>query len=317
MPRGHSDRIPGSRRELRRESSRGCTEASAAGRPRQGRIRTAMASCKAMAVDDEEAFNQSLRPAQGQLSYLQIPALNVQRSAEFYARVFGWHIEHPHPGFDAPGLIGQWVTDRPPARDAGMLPWLHVDSMVDGDEAGPGTRRRGARASDPGRSRPPPRDRARSRPATSSAWCSSSPADRAALSSRAEALGRTRVRWPHATHFTSARTGRRQRCVSAVLRLAYTVTVSGISRFAPQRAHRIAWSAFDRSTADILQRQPSDLSMAGALRRQPGQCGDEPDEPGEHEGADNATTCGEEPHEGACKDGDLPRDMDLEAEGEG
>lgn len=68
---------------------------------------------------------------------------------------------------------------------------------------------------------------------------------------------------------------------------------------------------------DILQRQPSDLSMAGALRRQPGQCGDEPDEPGEHEGADNATTCGEEPHEGACKDGDLPRDMDLEAEGEG
>jgi hypothetical protein len=84
-----------------------------------------------MAVDDAEAFNQSLRPAQGQLSYLQIPARNVQRSAEFYARVFGWHIEHPHPGFDAPGLIGQWVTDRAPTRDAGMLPWLNVDSMVD------------------------------------------------------------------------------------------------------------------------------------------------------------------------------------------
>lgn len=86
---------------------------------------------QAMAVDDEEAFNQSLRPVQGQLSYLQIPALNVQRSAEFYARVFGWHIEHPHPGFDAPGLIGQWVKDRPPARETGMLPWLHVDNMVE------------------------------------------------------------------------------------------------------------------------------------------------------------------------------------------
>jgi hypothetical protein len=36
-----------------------------------------------MAVDDKEAFNQSLRPVQGQISYLQIPARNVQRSAEF------------------------------------------------------------------------------------------------------------------------------------------------------------------------------------------------------------------------------------------
>lgn len=84
-----------------------------------------------MAADEAEAFNQSLRPAQGQLSYLQIPALNVRRSAEFYARVFGWNIEHLHPGFDAPGLIGQWTTDRSPTREAGMLPWLNVDSMVE------------------------------------------------------------------------------------------------------------------------------------------------------------------------------------------
>jgi predicted enzyme related to lactoylglutathione lyase len=84
-----------------------------------------------VAADEAEAFNQSLRPAQGQLSYLQIPALNVRQSAEFYARVFGWNIEHPHPGFDAPGLIGQWTTDRSPTRDAGMLPWLNVDSMLE------------------------------------------------------------------------------------------------------------------------------------------------------------------------------------------
>jgi uncharacterized protein len=84
-----------------------------------------------VAADEAEAFNQSLRPAPGQLSYLQIPALNVRQSAEFYARVFGWNIEHPHPGFDAPGLIGQWTTDRSPTRDAGMLPWLNVDSMVE------------------------------------------------------------------------------------------------------------------------------------------------------------------------------------------
>ena len=55
----------------------------------------------------------------GQLSYLQIPALDVGRSAEFYERVFGWRIERPYPSFEAPQLIGQWVDDRPAAPDAG------------------------------------------------------------------------------------------------------------------------------------------------------------------------------------------------------
>jgi uncharacterized protein len=82
-----------------------------------------------MAVESYEEADQSLRPVPGQLSYLQIPAINVQKSAEFYARVFGWHVDHPHPGFLAPGLIGQWVTDRPPTRDAGLLPWLNVDDI--------------------------------------------------------------------------------------------------------------------------------------------------------------------------------------------
>jgi predicted enzyme related to lactoylglutathione lyase len=80
-------------------------------------------------VDDAEEYDQSIRPMHGQLSYLQIPAVDVQRSAEFYSRVFGWRVDHPHPGFDAPGLIGQWVKDRPPSRDAGLLPWLQVDTM--------------------------------------------------------------------------------------------------------------------------------------------------------------------------------------------
>lgn len=65
----------------------------------------------------------------GQLSYLQIPALDVRRSAEFYAGVFGWRIERPYPSFEAPRLIGQWVDDRPPAAEAGPLLWIHVDDM--------------------------------------------------------------------------------------------------------------------------------------------------------------------------------------------
>ena len=66
---------------------------------------------------------------QGQLAYLQIPALEVWRSAEFYEAVFGWHVERPYPSFEAPKLIGQWVDDRPPAPEAGPLLWLHVDDI--------------------------------------------------------------------------------------------------------------------------------------------------------------------------------------------
>src|SRR5262245_9342888 len=65
----------------------------------------------------------------GQLSYLQIPALEVSRSAEFYELVFGWRIERRYPSFEAPSLIGQWVDDRPPAPDAGPLLWIHVEDI--------------------------------------------------------------------------------------------------------------------------------------------------------------------------------------------
>jgi predicted enzyme related to lactoylglutathione lyase len=64
--------------------------------------------------------------APGQLCYLQIPARDVTASARFYERVFGWRVDPPGTGFEAPGLIGQWVLDRPPALDAGPVGWLHV-----------------------------------------------------------------------------------------------------------------------------------------------------------------------------------------------
>jgi uncharacterized protein len=69
----------------------------------------------------------------GQLTYLQIPAVDPWESARFYARVFGWQIERDHPSFMAPGdLFGQWVTDRPVARDGGPLLWIAVQRIVDG-----------------------------------------------------------------------------------------------------------------------------------------------------------------------------------------
>lgn len=69
----------------------------------------------------------------GQLTYLQIPAVDLLASARFYARVFGWKLEQGHPSFEAPGfLFGQWVTDRPVARDGGPLLWIAVRNIEHG-----------------------------------------------------------------------------------------------------------------------------------------------------------------------------------------
>ena len=68
--------------------------------------------------------------AHGQVCYLQLPAVDGARAAAFYAAVFGWDIEEHAPDFVAPGLIGQWVPGRPPAR-AGLMLWLHVSDLDD------------------------------------------------------------------------------------------------------------------------------------------------------------------------------------------
>jgi len=64
--------------------------------------------------------------AHGQLCYLQIPATDVLASARFYERVFGWQVDPPDSGFEAPSLIGQWITDRPASPDAGPVGWILV-----------------------------------------------------------------------------------------------------------------------------------------------------------------------------------------------
>lgn len=62
----------------------------------------------------------------GRLSYLQLPATDVATSARFYAAVFGWEGDS---GFTAPGLIGQWVDDRPADAASGPLLWITVDDL--------------------------------------------------------------------------------------------------------------------------------------------------------------------------------------------
>jgi hypothetical protein len=53
----------------------------------------------------------------------------MAKSADFYEKIFGWRIERPYHSFEAPGLIGQWVSDRPLATDAGLLAWINVDGI--------------------------------------------------------------------------------------------------------------------------------------------------------------------------------------------
>ncbi len=82
------------------------------------------------AVSQEAAdVRHGLSLAHGQVCYLQIPSSAAKRSAEFYAAVFAWDVQSHAPDFEAPGLIGQWVTDRPPARDAGPLLWIYVNEI--------------------------------------------------------------------------------------------------------------------------------------------------------------------------------------------
>ncbi len=62
------------------------------------------------------------RLANGKICYIEIPAINVAGSAEFYQQVFGWHIRQRGDGNtaldDATGKVsGAWVTGRPPVRE--------------------------------------------------------------------------------------------------------------------------------------------------------------------------------------------------------
>ncbi len=73
----------------------------------------------------------------GKLSYVQIPALDVDRSAAFYTAVFGWSSrddQNPaHRSFaDTSGdLIGAFITGHAISRDPGVLPYVYVDRIDD------------------------------------------------------------------------------------------------------------------------------------------------------------------------------------------
>ena len=73
--------------------------------------------------------------ANGKICYIEIPATDVQRSAEFYERVFGWQIRQRGDGNtafdDTTGEVsGSWVLRRPAATEPGLLIYIMVDSVA-------------------------------------------------------------------------------------------------------------------------------------------------------------------------------------------
>jgi predicted enzyme related to lactoylglutathione lyase len=71
----------------------------------------------------------------GGVSYLRIPAPDPQRTAAFYEAVFGWTVDanRPDPSFeDGSGhVIGHFNTDHAVAGEAGIRPYVYVDSIDD------------------------------------------------------------------------------------------------------------------------------------------------------------------------------------------
>ena len=72
--------------------------------------------------------------ANGKICYIELPATDIKRSAEFYQKTFGWNVRTRSNGSvafdDTTGQVsGSWVIGRPPASAPGILFYIMVDSV--------------------------------------------------------------------------------------------------------------------------------------------------------------------------------------------
>ena|SRR5919198_231438 len=72
--------------------------------------------------------------ANGKVCYIEIPAVDIHRSADFYAKVFGWQIRKRgdgHTAFDdtTGEVSGTWVIGRKAWSEPGLLLYIMVDSV--------------------------------------------------------------------------------------------------------------------------------------------------------------------------------------------
>ena len=73
--------------------------------------------------------------ANGKICYLEIPAVDIGRSSDFYAKVFGWQLRRRGDGRlafdDGVGQVsGTWVLGRKASPEPGLLIYVMVDSAA-------------------------------------------------------------------------------------------------------------------------------------------------------------------------------------------
>ena len=72
----------------------------------------------------------------GKICYIEIPATDIQRSADFYVAIFGWKTRMRGDGSltfdDGVGEVsGTWVKGRAPSGPPGLLVYIMVDNIDD------------------------------------------------------------------------------------------------------------------------------------------------------------------------------------------
>jgi predicted enzyme related to lactoylglutathione lyase len=76
----------------------------------------------------------------GKICYIEIPAIDITQSTQFYQRAFGWHVRQRNDGStafdDTTGEVsGTWVLGRPPSNVPGLLVFIMVASAATTIEA--------------------------------------------------------------------------------------------------------------------------------------------------------------------------------------
>lgn len=76
----------------------------------------------------------------GKICYVEIPAIDISESAQFYQRAFGWHIRQRNDGStafdDSTGEVsGTWVPGRSPSNNPGLVVYIMVASAATTIEA--------------------------------------------------------------------------------------------------------------------------------------------------------------------------------------
>jgi len=74
-------------------------------------------------------------PTNGKICYVEMPASDIARAADFYRKVFGWTVRQRGDGRtafdDGVGAVsGTWVNGRRPASEPGLLVYIMVDSVA-------------------------------------------------------------------------------------------------------------------------------------------------------------------------------------------